>query len=231
MTGSSTQNQNDTLNSVTDAMTSRYSPLLNERDSINKKVKNSSNSLEKTILQSRLFKINERIDDMNREILTAKEEFISSHPNSYASPTILYGLAVSNKISNELVKLLYNNFTDEIKRSIAGKLILNELDKRKINIKAADFTAKDVDNNLISLTQYKGKYILLNFWASWCIPCIKKVPQLKQFLKSYHSKGLEIINISVDTKKQNWVKAIDKYKIEKFHNIIAIVILKVNTQI
>ncbi len=63
---------------------------------------------------------------------------------------------------------------------------------------APNFTAGDINGNKITLSKLKGKVVLLEFWATWCGPCVAKIPELKKLYNQYHSQGLEIISISVD---------------------------------
>ena len=63
---------------------------------------------------------------------------------------------------------------------------------------APDFTVKDLDDKDVSLSQYKGKVVLLNFWATWCEPCREEIPWLIQFQNKYSAKGFTILGIAVD---------------------------------
>ena len=62
-----------------------------------------------------------------------------------------------------------------------------------------------------NLNELLGKYTLIDFWASWCSPCLLQVPDLKEAYNNYHEKGFEIIGISVDSKEKRWKSAIRKY--------------------
>lgn len=79
-----------------------------------------------------------------------------------------------------------------------------------INSIAPEFMIKDTAGNSITLKKFKGKWLLIDFWASWCVPCRKNNPLLREFFQQYHNKGLEVLSISVDTKSELWKAAIIK---------------------
>ncbi|RZK64369.1 MAG: TlpA family protein disulfide reductase, partial [Pedobacter sp.] len=60
----------------------------------------------------------------------------------------------------------------------------------------------------VSIAEFKGKYVLIDFWASWCIPCRKENPNVVSAYAKYHSKGFQILAVSLDTSKSSWLKAI-----------------------
>jgi peroxiredoxin len=73
---------------------------------------------------------------------------------------------------------------------------------------APDFTLNDPDGNLISLSQLKGKYVLVDFWAAWCRPCREENPNVVQAYKKYGGENFEILGVSLDRTKEAWMKAI-----------------------
>ncbi|WP_439183836.1 thioredoxin-like domain-containing protein [Carboxylicivirga taeanensis] len=74
-----------------------------------------------------------------------------------------------------------------------------------------------LDGSFIDLNDFKGQVVLLDFWASWCAPCRKENPNIVNLYKTYHKEGLEIIGISLDSKKENWQQAIKDDKLEWHH--------------
>lgn len=79
---------------------------------------------------------------------------------------------------------------------------------------APDFTAHDIYGKLVSLKNLRGKYVLLNFWASWCVPCIAEMPAIAAIKKKYSQDKIEIISVSYDADESKCLEAIEKYKLD-----------------
>jgi peroxiredoxin len=73
---------------------------------------------------------------------------------------------------------------------------------------AADLSLPDLNGKFVSLSELKGKVILIDFWASWCGPCRHNNPRLVKLYNKYHDKGLEIYGISLDEDSEDWKKAV-----------------------
>jgi len=143
-----------------------------------------------------------------------------------------YDYATNNLIGNTQAfvqsEMLYKAFLDKELDSILGRywsFIDNteHLDyEAKVNYAyqkatryaegspAPDFTLQDIDQNSIQLAQYGGKVVYLNFWASWCRPCMKKMSNLKPFVKDMENQGIVILNVSLDRNAEDWQKTVRK---------------------
>lgn len=111
-------------------------------------------------------------------------------------------------------------FPEEFKKSVEGREILKKLNGRIItqkNNKAPDFDSKDIFGKVVSLKKYKGKFVLLDFWASWCSPCLEKIPLITQIRNTYPKDKLEIIGVTYDTDSSAFIKAIAEYKMNWKH--------------
>jgi peroxiredoxin len=73
---------------------------------------------------------------------------------------------------------------------------------------APEITLQDVNGKMVSLSSLRGKYVMVDFWASWCSPCREEMPNVVSLYNEYKDKGFEIFGVSIDTNKDKWVKAI-----------------------
>lgn len=114
-------------------------------------------------------------------------------------------------------KATYESFSQEAKDSYYGKKVKDELyPAGKEGSKVTDFTVTDNNGKEVTLTELckDKKYILIDFWASWCNPCRKEIPNLKKLYAKYAEKGFQIISISIDKKKADWEKALKEEQLE-----------------
>lgn len=146
--------------------------------------------------------------------IIALEKFIRNHPNSYAS---LYLLSVNvGNMDLETIQTQYALLTKERQSSDEGKNIftfMNSLKLTQVNSKIKDFSLLNSEGKKVSTKALRGKYVLIDFWASWCRPCVAEFPNLKELYKKYKDKNFEIVNISVDKSSEAWLKAVQKHQL------------------
>ncbi|SFH46498.1 AhpC/TSA family protein [Pedobacter insulae] len=154
--------------------------------------------------------IRNQFEPFSKKLDQVDYAFVAKNPNSYLS-AYLMTFKVS-KLPLDSVVLFYKGFSEKIKQSGFGKQIEAEIVKLRKGSPgsvAGAFTWVDIDGAPLSLADFKGKYVLLDFWASWCIPCREGNPHLKKLYTLYKPKGFEIIGISDDdTKPEAWRAAV-----------------------
>ncbi len=133
---------------------------------------------------------------------------ISRYNDSFMGPLLLIRLA--GRLDKEY-RSLYDEMSEAAKSSYYGREVKDEVYPPTLVGDAAPtlkLKTPEGKDELISLAQHGQTYLLIDFWASWCEPCRKEIPNLKKIYHKYHSKGLDIVSISVDRSSEEWIKAL-----------------------
>ncbi len=117
-----------------------------------------------------------------------------------------YGSRASAKTAKRLLALKKENRTGEIPASASHRRRPDAL----VGKKAIDFSVKDLDGNDLSLEKYRGKVVLLDFWAVWCGPCVAEMPNVKRVYEKYKDANFQIIGISLDQSRDKLVAYLEK---------------------
>ena len=185
-------------------------------------------SLIDILTQSRAkFKVDYKID----KVLF---EFIKKHNNYRIVPDILYQLRNSDSIPIDTLKSIYNNLPERLRNSLMGRFAYEQIEEQEqllnnkrdtsIGSDSPDFTKEDYSGKIIRLSEYRNKnFVLLDFWATWCRPCVDAIPAIKNLYGKYSKKGLTFISISADTDSIKWANAVKKYQIDTWNQILDVV--------
>ena len=145
------------------------------------------------------------MEELDKLDIESTKEFIKSHPKNPATIYELGGLSM--KLDYPTLKALFDGLDVSVRESVnaeALKTSVINLGNIQVGKIAPNFIQPDSTSKNIQLTDFKGKYVLLDFWASWCIPCRKEHPNLVQAYAKYKEKGFEILGVSIDTKDEEW---------------------------
>lgn len=149
---------------------------------------------------------------------SVENDFISRN-NNLAAASILRERALK-LLREKRLKQKYDLLGDSARNTVPG-FLLQELVKHsttsEIGMTAPNFTLTSSEGTEISLYSVKAKAKIIDFWASWCGPCRAENPHMREVYEKYHDRGLEIIGVSLDSKKEAWLNAIEKDGLEWIH--------------
>ena len=155
------------------------------------------------------------------------QEFCATHPDSYISLE-----QVSQKVRKNPVEELmtdFNRLSRRIQESEPGQELLARITAKKnssVGVAAPDFSGLTPEGKEVKLTDYRGKYVVIDFWGSWCHACRHSHPHMRELYEKYHSQGLEFIHIAneyqkkLEEKKEKWLAAIKEDQIGAFIHIL-----------
>jgi len=156
--------------------------------------------------------LEKRARKIEQEIVDAKIAYVKQNREKYMSLMALNS-TLSPGFDAIAMEKVYLGLSTDLRNSYFGKQVgerIATFKKTQEGVEATDFTQPDVDGKPVKLSDFKGKYVLIDFWASWCAPCRRENPNLVKVYEQYKSKGFEILGVSLDkaTDKAKWMKAI-----------------------
>ncbi|MEN8121362.1 MAG: TlpA disulfide reductase family protein [Bacteroidota bacterium] len=140
-------------------------------------------------------------------------DIMLNHPDYCFSAFVAYYHFQVYQTPIDSIQMVIDRFSDEVKQSEYYIYLLDLYEKIKltdIGQKAPDFELPSQNGEMLRLSSFEGKYVLLDFWASWCAPCRVANRELLELYDSFKDKNFEIVAISIDEDKSAWLKAIEK---------------------
>jgi len=190
-----------------------YRRLENQKKPVYAKLNVISQELRKETDKEKAAEVRGRMVPYMRQLDSIDYKFFDAHPASYVTAYMLRFHV--GDLSLERLENYYNKLGGDLQQRRYGIYIKEEIEKLKAGSPgavASDFTKTDINGIQVSLSEFKNKnFVLIDFWASWCVPCRKGNPHLKEIYARYKDKGLEIIGVSDDDNKpENWRKAVEQ---------------------
>lgn len=181
-------------------------------------------ALRSQLVETRIMGVKEGMNEIGKKMLenrqamaASRKNFIKTHPDAFAS--VYYLSLTAKEYKTAELEAAYKGLSDTYKNTRYAKGILAKIEASKVadaGGPAPDFTKPDVNGKPVSLSQFKGKYVLLDFWGSWCGPCRAANPHLKELYATYAAKGFEILGIASEKvsgqaqAEKMWKEAIEK---------------------
>ncbi|PUZ30403.1 Peroxiredoxin [Chitinophaga costaii] len=153
-----------------------------------------------------------KFEELEASEKTIYADFLKAHP---ASPIAMYVLNnyAGYDINVAEVEPVFAKISPAVKATPAGKEFAQRLtvaQKTAVGQQALTFSQADTTGKSVSLEDFKGKYVLVDFWASWCGPCRAENPNVVKAYNTYKDKGFTVLSVSLDDNKEKWEEAIAK---------------------
>lgn len=203
-----------------------YNEMDRANDAANKSIRDLQQSLENRLKAGESQEVimkeyNEKMPALQKQATQAMLDFISKHPSSEGAAAFIPSMdnletmkkaasMLSENVRNGRMKDYYQQAIDYAQRQADAEAAAAK--KQAAGVVAPDFTLNDLNGKPLSLSSLKGKYVVLDFWGTWCVWCIKGIPQMKEYYNKYKGK-FEILSIDCNDSEEKWKAGVKKYEL------------------
>jgi len=195
------------------ALTEKTKPVSDKMQAANKAYSAAYQAKDSATMKT----LDATFDGLDAEMKEVYKGYLASNNNS---PIAMFALGqmAGWDINPEVVEPIYKALSEPARATPSGKAFAEKIataKKTSVGAMAMDFTQNDTLDVPVSLSSFKGKYVLIDFWASWCGPCRQENPNVVKAFQTYNTKGFTVLGVSLDQPgaKDKWIKAIHDDKL------------------
>lgn len=164
--------------------------------------------------------IQSEYQQLNGQYIASLKTFVKNHPKSAVSGYIVYNDFNNPNIPFEEVVETLSYIDKSLENTKFVKLANKRVDDKKgttVGFKATNFSQANPEGKMVSLSDFKGKYVLVDFWASWCRPCRMENPNVVAAYNRFKDKGFTVLGVSMDSNRDPWLAAIKQDQLTWTH--------------
>lgn len=207
-----------------DIVGSELSLKLREFAPVKRRKEFIQDSLQASFVKATAGKSETEIENLRAEYLTSFKQELSYYTKSVVDfarqNQNLAGFYAIRTLDPEIAEQEIIAYAEQIDDQFTENRYVNQFKEEAAKLKllavgqrAPDFEAYTPDNKVVKLSDYKGKLTLVDFWASWCVPCRKENPNIVRLYNQYKDKGFTVLGVSFDNNPGSWIRAIEEDKL------------------